>query len=78
MHSYFYAFSFLFFILQTSTTNGTIAIIAMSAAKKMFALGKNDCVPSLLVIISAFFNTAAPIAGPIIPGISTCEKMRKP
>ena len=52
--------------------------VTARAARKMFAFGTKDTVPSLLVSVSAFESTALPIKGPTIPGTSTCEKMRTP
>ena len=51
---------------------------AISAAKKMFAFGINEYVPSSFSTVSAFYKTAAPIAGPIIPGTRTCPTIRSP
>ena len=56
----------------------TRTISTIKANKKIFALGINDVVPSLLTTVSAFFNTSAPINGPITPGIKTCANILKP
>ena len=48
------------------------------AAAHMEAFGRNEVVPSELVIVSALRSTNAPMNGPIIPGINTCPMMRIP
>ena len=55
-----------------NTISATIRTAAtISAARKIFVLGLNEYVPSEVSIICAFERTAAPIAGPIIPGTRT-------
>ena len=63
--------------LTASTQIVTITPTARAAAK-MLALGTKEVVPSELVICSAPESTAAPMAGPMTPGISTWEKIRRP
>lgn len=70
------SFFLLFFTIRI--TIGIRQKMAIIAARKMYIFGKNEVVPSLFRISSAFLRTRAPIAGPIIPGIRTCEKIRMP
>ncbi len=41
-------------------------------------MGRKDSVPSEFTILSASRSTKAPMAGPRIPGISTCPMIRMP
>ena len=49
-----------------------------AAARKILAFGRKLVVPSSLVMVAAPLSTAAPMPGPITPGISTCPKIRIP
>ena len=52
--------------------------MAIAAPRKILRLGTKDEVPSLLTMVAAFLRISFPMAGPAIPGIKTCEKIRTP
>ncbi len=66
----------LFFFIISSTIASTM--ITPKAPRKIPASGRKLIVPSELTITSAFFNTAAPIIGPINPGMKTCDIILTP
>ena len=60
-----------FLVFSTKISDSHTNTAAAPAAKKILALGIKEVVPSLFVICSALESTAAPMAGPMTPGINT-------